>query len=214
MKKYSIGEVYTILGVEALSIKEVNKKSRTNVEVDGFQVYRESLRYATFYQTGTKCVCCGREGSYFVLSADKDGNNADTRRHFNLYSEDGVLMTKDHIRPKKLGGKDHIDNMQTMCEHCNKLKGSKYDIAIPTIVGVNIDNENDIVKYLTIEDAVFSICERKHIYRGGYKPGKFARRMINETLDFIQVLDENIPYCNRVWSTQNLIWDGESYKNS
>lgn len=211
MKKYSIGDVYTLLGVDALSIKEVHKKSRTNVVVDGYNVYRESLRYATFYQKGTKCVHCGREGSYFVLTEDKDGKNADTRRHFNLYSDDGVLMTKDHIRPKKLGGKDHIDNLQPMCEHCNKLKGSKYDTEIPTIVGVNVDNSDDIVKFLTIEDAVFSICEHKHLYHRGYKPGRFARRMINETLDFLQALDKNIPYCNRVWSTQNLKWEGTSW---
>jgi hypothetical protein len=46
--------------------------------------------------------------------------------HFNLYSQldDGqlILMTKDHILPACKGGPNHIDNMQTMCYHCNSLK--------------------------------------------------------------------------------------------
>ena len=45
--------------------------------------------------------------------------------HFNLYFIDGdnyVLMTKDHILPHSKGGKDVIDNYQTMCEICNNIK--------------------------------------------------------------------------------------------
>jgi 5-methylcytosine-specific restriction endonuclease McrA len=38
-----------------------------------------------------------------------------------------VLLTKDHIKPKSLGGKNHHSNYQTMCVDCNVEKASKYD---------------------------------------------------------------------------------------
>lgn len=61
---FSVKEVFDLLGKDALSIEVVNKKNRESIEVDGFKVYRQSLRYATFYQKGTTCACCGRQGAY------------------------------------------------------------------------------------------------------------------------------------------------------
>ena len=118
--KYAIEEVFDLLGKEALSISEVGyRQDRPSIEVEGFQVYTKSLRYATFYQKGCKCAACGKEGKYFQL----DRGDSNTRRHFNLYAADGTLITKDHIIPKKHGGKDTVDNMQTMCVVCNRAKG-------------------------------------------------------------------------------------------
>lgn len=120
--RYTIEEVFSLLGEEALSITEIGyKRDRVSIEVEGFKVYTKSLRYATFYQKGCKCTKCGREGAYFKL----DRGDSDTRRHFNLYAADGTLITKDHIMPKKHGGKDTVDNMQTMCVVCNRAKGCK-----------------------------------------------------------------------------------------
>jgi 5-methylcytosine-specific restriction endonuclease McrA len=120
--RYTIEEVFNLLGEEALNIAELGpKQDRKSIEVEGFKVYTKSLRYATFYQKGCKCVSCGKEGEYFQL----DPGDSPKRRHFNLYTADGTLMTKDHILPKKHGGKDIVDNMQTMCVYCNSLKGCK-----------------------------------------------------------------------------------------
>ena len=48
--------------------------------------------------------------------------------HFNLYhmgKKGGlILMTKDHIIPKSRNGRDHIDNLQTMCITCNLRKSN------------------------------------------------------------------------------------------
>lgn len=207
---FGINEVFTMLGNEALNIKEVNKKSRTSLDVNGFKVYKESLRYATFYQKGTICACCGRRGAYFKLEEDTDGNSPD-RRHFNLYSEDGVLMTKDHIRPRKLKGPDHIDNMQTMCELCNKEKGSKYSITLETIVARNIANPDNELKFLELEDAVIHICDKRHILSSKSKPGKLARKVVDVTRDLIHALTVNEPYDGYDWVIENRIWEGESY---
>lgn len=124
-KKYSIEEVF----------KEVyNKKEGTskNHNFDGNVVNMASGRYLTFKEKGIECVSCGIRGEYFLL--EKDTSNP--RYHFNLFAiRDGkeVLMTKDHIMPKVRGGIDHIDNYQTMCEHCNSEKGSKVE-GLPDVI--------------------------------------------------------------------------------
>lgn len=118
--RYSITKVFNMLGEDALTIESVERKTRDSLEVEGYKVYRQSLRYATFYQKGCTCATCGKVGEYFELDL---GDNS-SRKHFNLYAEDGTLMTKDHIVPKKRGGKDTVSNMQTMCVDCNRRKGA------------------------------------------------------------------------------------------
>ena len=120
-KRYSVEEVFQMISEEYLNKNNDHDQHKSNIEVDGFQVHPISLRYMTFYQKGTKCVCCGKEGTYFQLTGDPNTN----RRHFNLYADDGTLITKDHIIPTSKGGLNRVSNMQTMCEPCNKAKGSK-----------------------------------------------------------------------------------------
>ena len=86
---------------------------------DRYYVFRESL----------SCAFCDLTGSiiYKERGLDKNGNNLTCGYHFNLYAidKDGneVLMTKDHILAKSIGGKDIIDNYQTCCRICNTNKG-------------------------------------------------------------------------------------------
>ena len=117
---FTVQEVFDLIGEEYLNQKTLYGR-KNYILVDGYKVRCGSLRYMTFYQKGIQCICCGRKGSYFKLESD---NNNPERKHFNLYSDDGVLMTRDHIIPKSLGGKDCIDNMQTMCVKCNENKGN------------------------------------------------------------------------------------------
>ena len=35
------------------------------------------------------------------------------------------IMEADHILPRALGGTDHFNNLQLLCSHCNRSKGSK-----------------------------------------------------------------------------------------
>ena len=35
------------------------------------------------------------------------------------------VMEVDHILPRSKGGSDHYENLQLLCTHCNKSKGSK-----------------------------------------------------------------------------------------
>lgn len=124
-KHYGITEVFHAIGKENLELESPPyDKNSYDIQFDGYLVHPHSLRYMTFYQKGTDCVCCGRKGAYFTLDRENRFYKGQ-RRHFNLWSEDGIMITKDHIVPKKYGGTDHISNMQTMCSKCNAKKGSR-----------------------------------------------------------------------------------------
>lgn len=100
-------------------------KKDAKVELDGDIIKGNSQRYQTFFTKGMKCACCGIEGKYFA----KEKHEKDISYHLNLYGIDNngqeVLITKDHIIPKSKGGKDILENYQTMCVICNQLKGNK-----------------------------------------------------------------------------------------
>lgn len=100
------------------------ESGRAQTVVNGFNVYTCSLRYKTFLEKGRTCVCCGRTGSFYVL--ERIVGQPANRAHFNLYCDDGVMMTKDHIIPKSLGGEDNISNLQPMCSICNERKGNSF----------------------------------------------------------------------------------------
>ena len=106
--------------------------NRIPFEINGeiHHVKMNSQRYHTFKNTGTNCVKCGLKGKFFAL--EKSPYDKHPYYHFNLYgfdeNDNEILFTKDHIIPKSLGGKDHIDNYQTMCSICNGTKGNSEQI--------------------------------------------------------------------------------------
>ncbi len=91
----------------------------------GEQIYKvkmNSHRYFLF-SGERKCVVCGVEGTRMVLELPPGSQCP----HFNFYAienEEYLLMTKDHKVPKSLGGKNALENYQTMCAICNGIKGS------------------------------------------------------------------------------------------
>lgn len=82
-----------------------------------------SQRYQVFAKS-TTCVACGLDGTHFCVEC----HPGSPKYHLNLYGvdKDGdeVLMTKDHIIPRSKGGKNVLDNYQTMCRICNLAKGN------------------------------------------------------------------------------------------
>lgn len=80
----------------------------------------DSQRYLMFREN-LFCVCCGIKTTRAFL----EYHPYDMVPHFNFYAEDGdelILMTKDHILARALGGEDRLSNYQTMCSVCNSLK--------------------------------------------------------------------------------------------
>jgi len=127
--KYSLYEILRQVRFLPKKLKFMGKNKvlcgkDCKVNFDGHMVNMASDRLKLFFNNHT-CIMCGIEGSFFAL----ESNNESEGYHFNLYALDSlgneILMTKDHIIPKSHGGKNRIDNYQTMCTKCNSLKGDQ-----------------------------------------------------------------------------------------
>ncbi len=55
-----------------------------------------------------------------VLYGQQEGNCAGCREHFPF-----KVFDVDHLIPQSKGGTDHIDNLQLLCSHCNRMKGNR-----------------------------------------------------------------------------------------
>ena len=110
-----------------------------DVIIDGkvvsIPVTMESHRYQLFLEKGTVCKKCGLKGTFFALEKHRSEGEVDTKKstwstsdkyHFNLYgiakNGDQVMLTKDHIIPRSKGGKNNLNNYQTLCIKCNSKK--------------------------------------------------------------------------------------------
>ena len=115
--------------------KEARRTKSRYLEVNGVVIKMSSQRYVVFLETsGTKCIHCGLRGEYFAVERQKEG----CEHYFlNLYGRDKkrreILMTKDHRYPKSKGGRNTIDNYDTLCQRCNSSKGDKLDAELITV---------------------------------------------------------------------------------
>lgn len=118
LKKLSLDEV-----IPNISDDRKNKPTMQVTDKESVKVF--SVRLNTF-KKGTVCVRCGIKGTHFWAERQHHGNTL--KFHLNMYGTNTngheVLMTKDHILPKSKGGKNSLDNMQTMCIVCNQYKGN------------------------------------------------------------------------------------------
>lgn len=99
----------------------------------------EHERLRVFANKGRQCVACGRVGTLLALGMEVNTARYSRKRgsvgmvHIDLYTDDFVLMTVDHITPKavckKLGWPkskmEALWNKQPMCDPCNNSKGHK-----------------------------------------------------------------------------------------
>ena len=124
-KKKTIEDTYDIKDTVPLEIGlgfiNTFKSTKERFPLKGTPIKFNSLRLRTFLEKGCTCKVCGRKGTHFKIQKNK----TDRQYHIGLWSDDDVQMTKDHIIPKSAGGKDAIDNMQTLCMKCNVAKGSQ-----------------------------------------------------------------------------------------
>ena len=132
-------------------------KGKREYEIGGckYSVRMNSDRYLLF-KANSRCVCCSLEGTRMFLECYE----SDRVPHFNLYGDlEGrlVLFTKDHIQARAFGGKDCLENYQTMCAICNSLKAhSNLTIeSLRRLRKIYDDNKKSLTKkrlHLLIED--------------------------------------------------------------
>lgn len=92
-----------------------------------------SLRFYVFKEKGLRCVNCGVEAIIVSLDAYlRQGIFKDP--HFNFYGLYGngevFMLTKDHIIPISMGGKNKLENLQPMCNRCNGTKRDRQPLKI------------------------------------------------------------------------------------
>lgn len=101
---------------------------------------KKSETIAVIIEHGIKCVCCGKTALYFQYFDHTlpQANCKLLRLMFDHKHRTGTFatMTKDHIVPKKHGGKDVMENYQPMCSVCNLLKGDTL-VDIPDLTLLN-----------------------------------------------------------------------------
>jgi len=84
-----------------------NKESPSNVidsvntEIDKTKFVKAGIRWQVFDRDDFRCVACGKS------------------------AHDGAILHVDHIVPKSKGGRNIIDNYQTLCHLCNIGKSNK-----------------------------------------------------------------------------------------
>lgn len=99
------------------------------VDILGISVRVTGTRLGAFKKSLICAGGCGRVGSRFYVERHRKrdpGEKYGLGWHLNLYAVNPngteTLMTRDHIMPRSKGGKNRLNNSQTMCRHCNHDK--------------------------------------------------------------------------------------------
>jgi len=121
--RYSIEEVFSCMREAISKAGKVRRATSLRFQTKDGESWRLSLRMRTFLQHGTQCRYCKLQGAYFQAERF---SIQETCMHLNLYAIDDegdeVLMTHDHVMPKASGGRNCLDNTDTVCFVCNMFK--------------------------------------------------------------------------------------------
>lgn len=135
-KIYPLAEVspHILTSYDADNLQKQTKnqkefKTLLYTKFDDVYVKMVNRKYEIFLKDRFKCVECNKIAAYAALEKLYINGEESSGYHFNFYVIDDkgreIMLTRDHVKPKCLGGADTKTNQQTMCERCNKKKGGK-----------------------------------------------------------------------------------------
>lgn len=107
----------------------VMSKPLGRVGIRHYPIVTDTDRYENLYYNGCKCAKCGLEAEFAAIEKEEKSKD---KFHINVYVIDDrgkeLMLTKDHIYPRALGGYDNLCNYQVLCEKCNSKKGNDTDL--------------------------------------------------------------------------------------
>jgi len=85
-------------------------------------LWKEHRRLKVFFYKGFECAnpFCDNVGTRLICGKDFGGG-----LHWDIYTDDLILMTVDHILARANGGGEELENKQPMCSCCNSKKSDK-----------------------------------------------------------------------------------------
>lgn len=105
-------------------ILETVRLDLSDIPLKQLEGYKEHRRLKLYYHKGTKCVSCPRIGTK-LLTVNLKFKNGSIAKHVDVFTDDNVMITVDHIIPLSKGGaREDLNNMQVMCQYCNSKKGN------------------------------------------------------------------------------------------
>lgn len=86
---------------------------------------RLNTRMKRLIKLGPTCLFCAKQAKYIVY-----GKPTWAQKHevTDLYTEDFIPLTIDHIHPTSRGGTNAVKNIQCLCYSCNSNKGNKIGV--------------------------------------------------------------------------------------
>lgn len=85
-----------------------------------------ALRAHVFHRDGYQCCRCSARAAFIPAGWDgRDALATSTPSNYGFF----VLLVLDHIRTLRAGGRSAVENLQTLCETCNRKK-LREDLAV------------------------------------------------------------------------------------
>ncbi len=115
-----------ILSTKTLFVKEIDIKYLSD------PIIANHRRLSVFSEKGCKCFYCDAVGTRLILN--ETPYVLTVSNHIDLYTDEMILMTIDHITPVAEKGKTEIENLVPCCRFCNNAKGKRMDISVEEIL--------------------------------------------------------------------------------